>query len=645
MYINKICYFRLDKNMSSRRKHSSLWMHFVEDTSSKKAKCKYCSSYISTAGGSNGNLTRHMKTKHPSIPLTLERQDLLSLSNADSQDSQESNQFTSRNLTSPSPVTSSSSALAFTFSQNSITQYIRKPPPIRKVEEIDRQVVKMIAKGHHALRIVEEPEMRKLIQLVSQCPGYQLPSRKTLSTNLMLNVHQELLNDARKKISDAVALSLTTDAWTSSNNESYMAVTAHFVDDETKLCSILLTCETYDDRHTSENLCEFLKNVMKEWDISHKVTAIVSDNAANIINAIKLGQWRSIGCFAHTLNLIVQTATKEIADVLTKVKNIVEYFNRSTQGQKKLITTQQQLNLPLLKLKQDVPTRWNSTYDMLQRIIQVKDAVITTIALLRSDLIIKQEDWEIIEEVLPLLQPFYEVTVEISAEKNVSLSKVIVFNNLIQDFLKKYASQNDKIIAVQLALKRGMETRFRDLENNILYAESTILDPRFKARALKNSDYRERAIEGLKNKVGKTLLQAIQNNDQEISSSTTALVPISATDENGNKQNCMSIWDEYDSEISRITRPENKTVAGIREVDKYLNEEYLDRKKDPLFWWHERRFTYPHLYGYILKRFCIVATSVPCERVFSGAGQIISQRRKLLKPNKVSTLLFLHSNM
>ena len=140
-------------------------------------------------------------------------------------------------------------------------------------------------------------------------------------------------------------------------------------------------------------------------------------------------------------------------------------------------------------------------------------------------------------------------------------------------------------------------------------------------------------------------LQSLQYNGPEVSLNTTALMSVSATDENGNKKDRMSIWDEYDSEINKITRPENKTLGGIREVLKYLNEEYLERKKDPFLWWNEGRHTYPHLYGYILKRFCIVATSVPCERVFLGAEQIISQRRKLLKPNEVSTLLFLHSNM
>lgn len=47
-----------------------------------------------------------------------------------------------------------------------------------------------------------------------------------------------------------------------------------------------------------------------------------------------------------------------------------------------------------------------------------------------------------------------------------------------------------------------------------------------------------------------------------------------------------SIWGDFDAEMSQVTRPENSVAAGIRDLDKYLNEEYLHRKEDPLQWWH-----------------------------------------------------------
>lgn len=47
-------------------------------------------------------------------------------------------------------------------------------------------------------------------------------------------------------------------------------------------------------------------------------------------------------------------------------------------------------------------------------------------------------------------------------------------------------------------------------------------------------------------------------------------------------------WKFFDEDINR-TRPENNTTAAIREFDKYLNEEYISRKMNPLEWWQERK--------------------------------------------------------
>lgn len=304
------------------------------------------------------------------------------------------------------------------------------------------------------------------------------------------------------------------------------------------------------------------------------------------------------------------------------------------------------MNLPLLKLKQDVQTRWNSTFEMLQRLVQIKDAVIATVALLRSELTLNESDWAIIEGILPLLSPFYEITTEISAEKNVTLSKVIVLCNLLKSFLQKHDSSNQKIVAVQSVLKKGMEDRFKDIENNILYAECTILDPRFRTRCFRNKRACEIALQALRNKIGRVQLpQQRENRDITLANPISSDSSASCSSSNKNEIEKSSIWDEYDQDIKKITKPDNQLVAGIREFDKYLNEEYLDRKEDPLQWWHDRRQLYPHVYAYILKRLCIVATSVPCERIFSATGQILNERRTLLSANKVSKLIFLHSNM
>ncbi|KAJ4919650.1 hypothetical protein JOQ06_027835 [Pogonophryne albipinna] len=76
------------------------------------------------------------------------------------------------------------------------------------------------------------------------------------------------------------------------------------------------------------------------------------------------------------------------------------------------------MGLPELCLKQDCPTRWNSTFYMLKRFYEMKEAVITTLALVNPGLLtLSPEEWEEIKEASDVLKPFEEVTVEVSCER------------------------------------------------------------------------------------------------------------------------------------------------------------------------------------------------------------------------------------
>ncbi|KAH8317390.1 hypothetical protein KR067_001631, partial [Drosophila pandora] len=541
------------------RKFSDIWNHF-DDLGNQQAKCKFCKSILSSK--SQSNLSRHLKSKHPAAlePVTRQIDD--------------------------------DSVVAVQNAQPKISTFVHRPVSENKLQCLDKQMVRTIAKGQHALRLVDEPEFKKLISDVSNCPGYKLPTRKTLTNALIPKLRDELTGTITEKLREAQAVCLTTDGWTSLTNESYMAVTVHFIDKEsTSPNSYMLACRSFPIRHTSENLCQFLQTIISEWNIKNKVAAIASDNAANIVKAIQLGKRRHIGCFAHILNLIVQKALDGIGNVRAKAKSIAQYFNSSSTGLKKLEDMQILLKLPQLKIKQDVPTRWNSTLKMFERLLLLKEAVMATLSNLRIDLMLSAEDWEVIEGVIPVLQPFSQITTEISAEKNVTLSIIIVLSGILQKKITSILDNlkfdtNTSIVEFVKCIQTDMHTRFHDYEFNVLYAESTILDPRFKGRVFKSEEAYKKAVHDLKTKL--ISFHSATPHTESVRMDNACQVKANKNDND--------IWKDYDNAFQKVSKPTNSTAAAIRELDKYLAEEYILRTDDPLVWWDQRKSQYSPLY-------------------------------------------------
>jgi len=67
----------------------------------------------------------------------------------------------------------------------------------------------------------------------------------------------------------------------------------------------------------------------------------------------------------------------------------------------------------------------------------------------------------------------------------------------------------------------------------------------------------------------------------------------------------------------------------------------IDLRKKPLQWWNLNKHILPNLAKLALS---IVATSVPSERLFSVAGNIVSAKRATLLSENVEKLVFLHEN-
>jgi hypothetical protein len=207
--------------------------------------------------------------------------------------------------------------------ENRITNYTfsRRPIPINQTKVIHEQLLRFITHGYHPFSIVKEEEFKNFVKLLNP-KNYAMPSRKTITNALLLQQFEKCEKKVKEVVGKASAVALTTDLWTSVNNHSFIAVTAHFINEDGKLTSVLMECDHFKERHTAVNIASFLMTLAGTWNLSNKITAVVTDNAANMILAIELCKWRHVPCFAHTLNLIVQDALRNeyIQSIIQKVK-------------------------------------------------------------------------------------------------------------------------------------------------------------------------------------------------------------------------------------------------------------------------------------------------------------------------------------
>lgn len=100
---------------------------------------------------------------------------------------------------------------------------------------------------------------------------------------------------------------------------------------------------------------------------------VTTDNARNIVKAVsEAGLGPQIGCFTHTINLASQigTAFNQVSRLLGRVRKLVSFFHHSTTAAHILQTKQEMLGTKKHKLIHDVPTRRNSSYNMLERYLE-----------------------------------------------------------------------------------------------------------------------------------------------------------------------------------------------------------------------------------------------------------------------------------
>ena len=390
-----------------------------------------------------------------------------------------------------------------------------------------------------------------------------------------------------------------------------------------------------------------------------------------------------IKCYVHTINLAAQKGLKirPIEILLSRICCIVGFFHQSTTAAAKLRSQAELLGLPDHKLIADVPTRWNSTYDMISRFLEMQCAII---AVLRSkDLAkIKEKDLNTLtdddiclaDEVMVCLKPLKVVTTTLCAESVPTISVIMPLHRKLIDSIFQHSDDDSLVIAqMKRAVVDDLQDRYTHQEETLTIASA--LDPRFKALPFLSDARRNEIFTKILQNASEIIVRVEAEHDTDHSpvgdSEHNELPPLPQLTEqlgvsaNYAAEHAQPVCKKLKSGIGQSDMTEKVTCcSGMQELlgDVYITgvetsktemEELEEELKNyrafpsipldsnPLQWRksHEQRF--PRLAKLSKSLLCIPSTSVPSERVFSTAGDIVNAQCSALKPNHVDALIFL----
>lgn len=615
--------------MSLSNKKSAVWEFFDLQTNDiTKAKCILCGCLLSRGGvgkkATTTSLLNHIRSKHPQNYSEISKENNLSTESG------------------PSGVVSQ----GIKRKQETLKEVLEK----RKLWDInDHKAIKlhniigeMIACDNQPYSFVEDVGFLKLMKEAQ--PRYKVPTRKYFQYSVLPSMYKECKTKISSLLETAEAVSLTSDIWTSSvNNHSFISLTGHWINNDFNAYHAAIGTKPFPGSHTAEAVSEVIKATCSEWNLSNKIHLVLRDGGTNMVKGFRIAEMKSEYCFLHLLHLVVTnalTSQRTVNDLIALSKRIVTHFNHSSLACSRMREIQRKLGNQEKKLIQDVSTRWNSTYYMLERLQEQKNEVSLYAAEYGDITNLTANQWMILQKTLNLLKPFETITKEVSSAKSI-ISVVLPMVATLKLYLSKPSDHFSGVGTLKDTLLQNLEKRFSSIENNEHYIISTALDPRFKLAFFSKAEAQTSEQEGGV-KIKNQLIALIEAVDTKLNEQ----IGMTVVSNNAEQVRCPStFWDCFSeiTDTSVIDKGMQLNSAAL-EVNNFLQKPLLGRLECPMKWWKENSKEFPKLARLAQKYLSAPSSTVYSERLFSEAGNIYEKHRSRILPENAELLLFLHHN-
>ena len=207
---------------------------------------------------------------------------------------------------------------------------------------------------------------------------------------------------------------------------------------------------------------------------------------------------------------------------------------------------------------------------------------------------------------------------------------IIPLVQLLQESMRSHLQSSTLAFTEKICAE--LASRFSSIQGAFVTAATALLDPRFKKLPFSTPTSAEFAVSRIRNEVAKVPA----NTDGNATSSASS---------HDDSEQSRSLWDSFDKQAVESTAHTTTSTDAIIEVRRYFEEPVIPWSSDPLLWWKENQLRFLRLTQVTKKYLCVPGSSVPSEKLFSKAGQLVSERRNRLKPENVDVMLFINQTL
>ncbi|CDQ75549.1 unnamed protein product [Oncorhynchus mykiss] len=613
------------------KKTSKLWNHFsISPSDPTKVVCLHCSRTISrgkkTTNLGTSCLFRHMQRFHGNVL--------------------ESNSTISGDV--PSAEIHVKHELMDTSVYDENCERFDEYHPVAKI--ITKLVAEMLALDLQPSALVENTGLNRLLEYLQ--PQYSLPSSSYFTSTAIPDMYERVKEVVLTHLKEAESgiVHFTTSIWVTSQTREFLTLTAHWVSYESCVrpqgedfhCSALLSVSQIDCDHDTLNIQKQLEYFWDTWisSLGLKKGFTVTDNNA-IANVLEDNNHVIMQCFGHTIDLIVNEAIKSqrmVQNLLSNARKICERVYRSDKAKEKLAELQKVYQLPENCLIQDVPSKWRTSFFMLERLVEQKKAVDEMSIECNFREMISCDQWEVMQSVCNALKPF-EVACREMSNRTATLGQVIPLIHILNRKIDMLFDETMGIDNMLKSLKEAMVSRMSSTLHDPRYTWATMLDPRYKT-SLFTEEEAEQCKQDLISELQVSLSTSIEIKPS-LSNGCGGEVPVSSSSSPSNKDNLWALMDDIRHKIKQEDKPKSSELAVLE----YLEEDILDQSCDPLDYWNLKKLLWPDLAKVAVRYVGCPPSIVPAEILFSTASVNCALNQPMPLLENMEGLLFLKVNL